>query len=167
MSDEALCLWEKRSLFIHLAHHQKRTHHGNNTDEIKKTPPTILEYSLELEAFTSLSLQDTRRGDHNFFWSSVTSKRFTDYSLKVRAVCDLATVRFFCSLAISPSLPSTTLGGSLNHPLTYCSRISRLLFTHSLSNQFGLKKFPPNFLAPPTKSPPKFTWCVFRRRGIS
>ncbi len=76
--------------FIHLAHHQKRTQHGNNTDEKKKPRPNTFTYSLELEAFTSLSLQNTRRGDYNFFWSSATSK--TIYRLFVESFCEFAIV---------------------------------------------------------------------------
>jgi hypothetical protein len=76
--------------FIHLAHHQKRTQHGNNTDEKKKNRPNTFTYSLELEAFTSLSLQNTRRGDYNFFWSSATSK--TIYRLFAESFCEFAIV---------------------------------------------------------------------------
>ncbi len=66
-------------------------------------------------------------------------------------VCKWSFHRFFCSLAISPSLPSATLDGhSLNHSLTHCSRIWLYLqtFLHRLQNPLL-----------------NCTWCVFVEGG--
>lgn len=82
----------------------------------------------------------------------------------ISSFCKWSCHCFFGSLAISPSLPSTTLGGySLNHSLTHCSRI--WLFSTNLDSTNFLSIFS-KLSCTVHKNPLPNLHRVFRRRGV-